>query len=209
MRGDKLSEAMISAKNDPAAGEWFATTFTARMQASAAKLKPLETNCADDAELRATVGEAMSQFPMMREKHGKQDTGEGTITGEQAHVESEVSELKGALAKRIVTEVLVGCLSATTSLSRLPRTLVDEIEQLCYVDAPKLYLENAVADARKQKAGPPALRCMQLFAEDAFKAIARQPPTDPALKALMDDYTTLCPVEVAKYRSKASGSPAK
>jgi hypothetical protein len=67
-RGAKLGEAMQAAKGDPAAGEWFATTYAPRMKASSARLKPLETACAQDAELRTAVGEAMSEFPMMRKK---------------------------------------------------------------------------------------------------------------------------------------------
>ncbi|MEO8842865.1 MAG: hypothetical protein ABI591_10605 [Kofleriaceae bacterium] len=67
-RGDKLTEAMKAAKGDPAAGEWFAATYAPRMKASSARLKPLETVCAQDAELHAAMDEAMSQFPMMRRK---------------------------------------------------------------------------------------------------------------------------------------------
>ena len=141
----------------------------------------------------------------------KRDTRKGN-TGERDYVEGEVRKLKDALAKRVETEVVVGCISTTTSLPRLPRELADEIEQLCYVDAPKLHLENAIADARKQKAGAPELgdlACMQLFAADAFKAIAARPPTDPALKALVEEYTKLCPAAVAKLRAKATPPPAK
>ncbi|MEO6775628.1 MAG: hypothetical protein ABI467_21885 [Kofleriaceae bacterium] len=67
-RGEKLGEAMKAAKGDRAAGEWFAATYAPRMKASSARLKPLETVCAQDAELHAALDEAMSQFPMMRRK---------------------------------------------------------------------------------------------------------------------------------------------
>jgi hypothetical protein len=67
-RGDKLTEAMKAAKGDQAAGEWFAATYAPRMKASSARMKPLESVCAQDAELHAALDEAMSQFPMMRRK---------------------------------------------------------------------------------------------------------------------------------------------
>jgi hypothetical protein len=126
-------------------------------------------------------------------------------TGEQEFVEHEVAELKTALVKRDETGVTIGCISATLSQPKMPKALAAEIEQLCYVDAPKLLLENAIADARKQKAGPPELgdlACMQLFAGDAFKAIIAHPHTDAALSALVDEYTRLCPAEVAKFRAR-------
>jgi len=67
-RGDKLTAAVAGLKGDPNATQWFAITYTARMKASAEKLQPLETNCAQDAELRAALNDAMSMFPMMRKK---------------------------------------------------------------------------------------------------------------------------------------------
>jgi hypothetical protein len=67
-RGDKLRDGMQVAKGDPAGAAWFATTYAARMKTSAMKLGPLETACGEDATLRQAVGEAMSQFPMMRKK---------------------------------------------------------------------------------------------------------------------------------------------
>jgi hypothetical protein len=66
-RGDKLREAMAG-KKDAAAAAWFATNFTPRMKTSSMKLKPLETACGQDTELKAAVDEAMSKFPMMRKK---------------------------------------------------------------------------------------------------------------------------------------------
>lgn len=67
-RGDKLHEAMAGLKGDPDATQWFAITYTARMKESSLKLKPLETNCTQDAELHAAVNDAMAMFPMMRKK---------------------------------------------------------------------------------------------------------------------------------------------
>jgi arylformamidase len=67
-RGDKLHDAMAGLKGDPAATDWFALTFTPRMQTSSLKLIPLESRCARDADLHAALDEAMSMFPMMRKK---------------------------------------------------------------------------------------------------------------------------------------------
>lgn len=126
-----------------------------------------------------------------------------TESGEQQFVEGEVRELKAALASRSISGVQVGCITTTTSLPRLPAKLAKEIEQLCYVEAPRLYLETSVADASKSIAEHPGMddiSCMQLFAEDAFKTIALHPPADPGLQKLVDEYTRLCPKQVAKFR---------
>lgn len=53
---------------DAAAGEWFGTTYGERMKASIVKLGPLFESCEGSGELKATMGEAMSLFPMMRKK---------------------------------------------------------------------------------------------------------------------------------------------
>jgi hypothetical protein len=131
------------------------------------------------------------------------NTRERTNVGEEEFVTNEVRELKAALAARDETKVLVGCMSVTTSaLSRMPKAKAEEIERLCYVDAPKLFLENAVRDATDAKAKHPELSCMQLMAGDAFKAIAKHPTDDAALQKLVDEYTRLCPEQVAKFRAR-------
>ncbi len=127
------------------------------------------------------------------------------VSSEQDFVAQEVTKLKAAFAKRDETRVAVGCITATLSLQKVSKTLAAEIEQLCYVDAPKLHLEIAVADVRKQKAASPDLGdlvCMQLFAADAFKAIIAHPSDDPGLKAVVDEYTALCPARVATFRAR-------
>ena len=68
-RGDRLREAVQAFKGDKPAGEWFATTYTERMKTAAMKLAPLETNCANDTELKTALGDVMGQFPMMKKKH--------------------------------------------------------------------------------------------------------------------------------------------
>ena len=126
-------------------------------------------------------------------------------SGEQAYVAKEVVELKAALAARDETKVVIGCISTTTGLERMPKAMVEEIERLCYVDAPRLLLENAVREATEAKAKQPELgdmNCMQLFASDAFKAIKKHPTNDPALQKLVDEYTRLCPEQVAKLRAR-------
>ena len=67
-RGAKLRESMAANKKDPAAAAWFVATFAERMKTSSAKLVPLETNCAQDAELYTAIGDAIAMFPMMRKK---------------------------------------------------------------------------------------------------------------------------------------------
>jgi hypothetical protein len=47
----------------------------------------------------------------------------------------ELVRLKSALDARDETKVLVGCVSITTSLARLPKAMVDELEPFCYVEA--------------------------------------------------------------------------
>ncbi|MEP6860726.1 MAG: hypothetical protein ABJE66_08915 [Deltaproteobacteria bacterium] len=56
-------------KGDPAVVEsWIAKTYTSRIVASSTKLKPLETACGGDADLRAAIAEAMSKFPFVHKK---------------------------------------------------------------------------------------------------------------------------------------------
>src|SRR5688572_9535949 len=125
-------------------------------------------------------------------KQDKQDN-----TGEREFVAKEVVELKAALAARDESKVLVGCITTTTGLERIPKAMVEEIERLCYVDAPRLLLENAVREATEAKAkhpdDPAGVNCMQLLASDAFKTIKAHPTNDPALQKLVDEYTRLCP----------------
>ena len=126
-------------------------------------------------------------------------------TTEQDWVSKELVKLKAALAARDETKVLVGCISVTTGLARLPRSLVDEIEPLCYVEAPRLLLGNAVRDARDRAGSHPDLgdiNCMQLLASDAFETILAHPSSDPGLHELVDEYTQLCPKQVAKFRAR-------
>ncbi len=125
--------------------------------------------------------------------------------GEQAFVANEIVELKAAIAARDESKVLVGCMSTKTGLARMPKAMVEDIERLCYVDAPRLFLENAVRGATDAKARAPGLEninCMQLMAEDAFKAIKAHPTSDPELQKLVDEYTRLCPDRVAKLRAR-------
>lgn len=125
-------------------------------------------------------------------------------SAEQNFVEREVADLKDAIAKRSESGIAVGCAAATVSTSRVSQALAAEIVQLCYVDGPKVYLENALADVRKRQAEHPELgdlACMQLFVKDAFDAIAKHPSGDAALAALADEYTKLCPDQAAKLRA--------
>jgi len=124
---------------------------------------------------------------------------------EQDYVAKELVELRAALGARDESKVLVGCASVTSSLPRMPKAMGSEIEQLCYTDAPRLYLENAVSEATESKAEHPGLdeiNCAQLLAEDAFETIKLHPSKDPALRKLVDEYTRQCPEAVAKFRAR-------
>jgi hypothetical protein len=124
---------------------------------------------------------------------------------EQQYVTKELAELKAALAARDESKVLVGCISLSSSRPRMPKSITDQIDQHCSVDAPKLLLENAVKDATEAKAKHSELaelNCMQILAADAFEMISAYPPKDPALQKLVDEYTRLCPEQVAKFRAR-------
>jgi hypothetical protein len=137
----------------------------------------------------------------------------GPGLGEQAYIENEVRSLEAALAAKDETKIAVGCMSVTTgSKDRMPAALQRKIEQLCYVEAPRFQLEHAIADVTKARAEnpslPPELTCMQLFASDAFKAMAKLPTPDPGVAQLAHQYEQLCPEAVAKIRARAgSGAP--
>ena len=121
---------------------------------------------------------------------------------ETKFVRGELAELEQALARRDEIKVLVGCMSVMTGFDRMPGDVRAEIAQRCFTEAPRLLLENAVADAREQ-AGKnpdmPEMNCMQLLAEDAFRLMREHPTDDPRLESLAAEYTTLCPDQVAKF----------
>ncbi|MDQ3366220.1 MAG: hypothetical protein M3680_12405 [Myxococcota bacterium] len=134
---------------------------------------------------------------------GCEDRRDAEYSSEQAFVAKEVKALRDALARRDIPGVVVGCVVATTGLERAPAPLGDEIKQLCFVDAPRLYLEHAVADATRGHAEHPELadlHCTQLFVSDAFETLAAHPTSDPEIRKLIAAYARLCPAVVAKLR---------
>ncbi len=135
----------------------------------------------------------------------KEREGGSAATTEEGFVKEELVKLKAALAERSDTHVTVECTVVTTSLKRLHGAIADEISQLCFVEAPKLLLELAIAEERKSRAEHPDLPwgCMQLFAPDAIATTIAHPSKDPALQKLVDEYTQLCPEAVDKARAKA------
>lgn len=66
-RGAALRDQMTSI-TDPAAGEWFGTTYAPRMKAAVEKMGPLVEACEDDAAVKAAMNGMMARFPMMRPK---------------------------------------------------------------------------------------------------------------------------------------------
>ena len=134
------------------------------------------------------------------------------LSSEAAYVAHEVADLRLAIASRDQAKVTVGCMSVMSSLSRghLPAAMNTEIEQLCYDEVPRVLLEEAIADAKKQQAdGRLAqlgreLTCYQLAAEDALKLVAKRKTPAPALDALVAEYEHLCPERVASYRARAA-----
>jgi len=123
---------------------------------------------------------------------------------ERAFVAKEVAKLEAAFATRAESGVLVGCTVTTNGLERMPPALAEKIKKLCFVDAPKLFLENAIADVKAKQANGPVeladLNCFQLLIRDAFELHAKSTPPDPAVQKLVDEYTALCPKEAAKQR---------
>lgn len=119
-------------------------------------------------------------------------------------MEKEVAQLEQAIAERSTTKMTIGCTTSTTSLKRLTGPLAQKIEKLCYVDVPKILLELAIADVKKQLPDSPPelgdLACMQLFAPDAVRTVDRHPTGDAELAKLVAEFTALCPKQVAKVR---------
>lgn len=131
-------------------------------------------------------------------------------SSEQAYVENEIGAVERALASSSETEVTIGCVSLNASRKRMEPKVVARIEQLCDVEVPRLLLRKAIADVAANNAEHPDLgdlNCMQLFAGDAFKAMARRSAVDPELQKLAAEYERLCPKQVEKIRQKlATGS---
>lgn len=117
----------------------------------------------------------------------------------------QVTELEAAIAKRDISGIFVGC-AGESSIDRMPAAVATKVKRLCHVEAPRIYLEDAIKDATAARAKhpdlPASMTCMQLFVEEALKTVAAHPANDPQLTKLVDDYTKLCPEQVAKIRSK-------
>ena len=132
-------------------------------------------------------------------------------SSEEKFVAKEIVELRAAVAAHDQVKITTGCILATTGLSHMPPDMTKEIEQLCYDDAPRVLLEGAIAEAKKDQASSLAqldhkLTCFQLFAEDALKYAAKRPTPTPAVAALVTEYEHLCPEKVAEYRARAATS---
>jgi len=128
-----------------------------------------------------------------------------STTTESDFIEREVPKLRAALASQKISDVLVSCAMTTGGVTKVPATVAAEIERLCYVDAPRLYLAQSVADTRRSMAAHPGMdeiSCVQLFAADAFKIVAQHPTKDPELTRLVDEYTRLCPKQVAGFGAR-------
>lgn len=142
----------------------------------------------------------------------KKEGASGDVSSsEQAYVEKEVASLEAALAKGDESGVLVECMATDTSLERMPAALADKIRRLCYAEAPRLMLRNAVADAKKNQGEHPELgdiNCMQLFVTDAFKSMAKQSAIDPEAQKLADEYAQICPAQAQKARERAEAKKA-
>jgi hypothetical protein len=137
----------------------------------------------------------------------KAGTSAEASSAEQDYVEKGVASLETALAKGDESRVLVECISASTSVERVPAALADKLRRLCYAEAPRLLLRNAVAGVKRGLAEHPDLadiECMQLLVSDAFELMAKQNPVDPEAQKLADEFTQLCPAEARKVRSKAA-----
>jgi hypothetical protein len=129
-------------------------------------------------------------------------------TSEQQYVTKELAEIEKGLAARNESEVLVGCIGAETSAPHMPPATAEKIAKLCYVEAPKLLLQNAIANVKKNQAAHPDpvlkdMNCMELLVSDAFKITIKHPTNDAELKRLVDEFTQLCPAEATKARERA------
>lgn len=132
-------------------------------------------------------------------------------SGEQAHVEAELTKLAAAVAANREADMLVGCISVRSGRERMPPDVVARIDQLCDLDVPRRLFENAIAQAKIDLARAPrempSLGCMQLMVGDAYKALVRRSPPDPVLAKLAGDYARLCPEAAAKEEAEARRDP--
>jgi hypothetical protein len=126
---------------------------------------------------------------------------------EEEWVTKQVAELRTGLAARDEPTVVADCVLIESSIPKVPAKLGDEAKQLCHVEAPRLLLELAIAKVKKDAAENPeypeliaGMSCIQLFVKDAVLTIRTHSPNDAALKALVDEYTKLCPAEAAKIK---------
>lgn len=117
-------------------------------------------------------------------------------TSEKQYLEAQIEKLEAAFAKpKInVADIQVGCIT-TRNTAALDNDQRRRVEKLCWHDAPKLYLENALRKLRERPAPKELvdLECMDLLVPDALATLAAHPTDDPALRALVTEFTRRCP----------------
>jgi hypothetical protein len=167
-------------------------------------LKTLAAHPPTDPRLTKLLEDYTRLCPETRETRQAREKRGHASGWEVDYAAKELGELETAVAKRDASGISVGCLVTTNGLDRLPASLTDKITRICYIEAPRIYLEDAIKSVTEARAGglSSETACIQLFVSDAWKALAAHPSTDPTVTKLVDDYTKLCPAAVAKVRAK-------
>ena len=124
-------------------------------------------------------------------------------SSEGAYVKHELATLEQAMRDGNESGIVIECVGLRTSVPRMAAATAAKVERLCDVEGPRLLLKKAIDDVNAKNAEHPEmpdLNCFQLFAGDAFKAMARSKVADAELEKLAAEYTRLCPAAAGKLR---------
>lgn len=135
------------------------------------------------------------------------DRAEGELARTASFDETDLARIRAAAAEHNLGRLRTGCNLVPPVV---PAALQAETTRLCQLDAPRLFLEHALALAKVPgeklqgqniDAAPGCLHASG-DATDAFHVLSKHPATDPALTKLVDELVSLCPKMTSSLRAQ-------
>ena len=135
------------------------------------------------------------------------DRAEGELARTAPFDATDLARLRTAAAEHNLGSLRVHCNLVPPVV---PALLQEEATRLCQHEAPRLFLEHAIAAAKvpgeklQGASIDAAPGCLHASADaaDAFHILAQHPTTDPALNKLVDELARLCPKATSSVRAQ-------
>ena len=135
------------------------------------------------------------------------DRAEGDLARNAPFDGTNLARIRASVADQNLGRLRTGCNLVPPVV---PAPLREETTRLCQREAPRLFLEHALAAAKVPgeklqgsniDAAPGCLHASS-DASDAFHVLAKYPATDPALTKLVDELASLCPKMTSSLRAQ-------